>query len=77
MATTLDGCVDHITDADINLFGSLFVVQSCDSKEEQREFEKLHEENERLRNKQTIIEAQLMEVFTLYRHAHLSIHVYA
>ncbi|XP_058242015.1 ninein isoform X2 [Hemibagrus wyckioides] len=35
--------------------------KSCDSKEEQREFEKLHEENERLRNKQTIIEAQLME----------------
>ncbi|XP_060782186.1 ninein isoform X2 [Neoarius graeffei] len=32
-----------------------------DSSEEQREIENLHEENERLRNKQTILEAQLME----------------
>ncbi|XP_026796566.3 ninein isoform X3 [Pangasianodon hypophthalmus] len=33
----------------------------CDSTEDQRENENLHEENERLRNKQTILEAQLME----------------
>ncbi|MCI4376286.1 hypothetical protein PGIGA_G00186490 [Pangasianodon gigas] len=33
----------------------------CDSTEEQRENENLHEENERLRNRQTILEAQLME----------------
>ncbi|GAA6111065.1 ninein isoform X2 [Tachysurus ichikawai] len=33
----------------------------CDSNEEQRELETLHEENDRLRNKQTILEAQLME----------------
>ncbi|KAL6487020.1 hypothetical protein MHYP_G00036460 [Metynnis hypsauchen] len=33
----------------------------CDSNEEQREMESLQEENERLRNKQTILEAQLME----------------
>ncbi|XP_072534333.1 uncharacterized protein nin [Salminus brasiliensis] len=33
----------------------------CDSSEEQRVMESLQEENERLRNKQTILEAQLME----------------
>ncbi|KAK3573389.1 hypothetical protein QTP86_024623 [Hemibagrus guttatus] len=35
--------------------------KSCDGKEEQRELEKLREENERLRNNQTVLEAQLME----------------
>ncbi|XP_076830835.1 uncharacterized protein nin isoform X2 [Brachyhypopomus gauderio] len=33
----------------------------CDSSEEQKEMESLQEENDRLRNKQTILEAQLME----------------
>uniref|UniRef100_A0A3B1IWI0 Ninein n=1 Tax=Astyanax mexicanus TaxID=7994 RepID=A0A3B1IWI0_ASTMX len=33
----------------------------CDSSEEQRVMESLQEENERLKNKQTILEAQLME----------------
>ncbi|XP_035387685.1 ninein isoform X2 [Electrophorus electricus] len=33
----------------------------CDSSEEQREMESLQEENDRLRNKQTVLEAQLME----------------
>ncbi|XP_053477607.1 ninein isoform X2 [Ictalurus furcatus] len=33
----------------------------CDGSEEQREIENLHAENERLRNRQTILESQLME----------------
>ncbi|KAI5107908.1 ninein isoform X1 [Silurus meridionalis] len=33
----------------------------CDSSGEQREIENLHEENQRLRNKQTVMEAQLIE----------------
>ncbi|XP_053358384.1 ninein isoform X1 [Clarias gariepinus] len=33
----------------------------CDSSEEQREIENLHDENERLRNRQTVLESQLME----------------
>ncbi|KAK1791790.1 hypothetical protein P4O66_013769, partial [Electrophorus voltai] len=36
-------------------------LELCDSSEEQREMESLQEENDRLRNKQTVLEAQLME----------------